>query len=564
LSLTSGEAPVAVELARLPTPPDLPHLPKLSDLPKPPKARDRADDQDDELDDLPPLDGESGDSRPERDEMDDDDAGVGAEETGVSENALDDSTGDDESPDTRDLSLNDQETSWLDEAAETPDLDLGDMPLFAVRDEGENGAALDEPDERIGDDEDVGLVEGPPRVGLDSGDEGPIDEDEELRDADLPALDADDEGEPEDAGFVDDRFATNDPLGLPWAAIPWARVGAPLGVFGATAIACAGHGAVVAGRMETGDDILDGSLGDAAERGKSPLDSDGDGDDDRSQLLLVDLEGAQRRLVAAGLDGTQIVSLAASGTAEPALLAVVVRGGRAAVSTDGGGSFEFRESLRPAAEVAIASGIVWVRTRDGLLRRLHEDESPTLLPTASASGGASTGAVAITTNGSNLAGLVVQEDRRPTGILVTNAGGVTREPIPAQQARDVPEARAPALFAARGLHVAYAGRTGVVRRGADQVWRTFAWSGRVTALTFVDDAGTLLAAVYLDADDSTGLVRLDPAGNAAIVGRLGAPRDRIRYGAQGDGRAVGMACDDARGVVWIAGGFGVAAFAIAS
>jgi hypothetical protein len=540
--------------------PDLPNLPKLPNQPKP---RDRADEEDDELDELPPLDGDSEDSSdpddPARDDAGDDaDADLDAdEEGGAGENALDDSTGENESPDTRDLSLDDDETSWLDEAAETPDLDLGDMPLFAVKDEGgDKGLALDEPDDRVVDDEDAGLAESPARVGLDSGDEGPIDEDEELRDEDLPALDADDEGESEDAGFVDERFATNDPLGLPWAAVPWARVGAPLGVFGATAIACAGHGAVVAGRIETDDDAGERASAHAAGRGTPE-----DGDDERSQLLLVDLEGARRRLDAVGLEGARVVSLAAFGAAEPELVAVVVRGGRAAVSTDGGSSFEFRESPRPAAEVAIASGVVWVRTRDGALRHLGEDRQPSI---GSANAGSASGAAAITTNGPNLAGLVVQEDRRPTAILVANADGLAREPISAQEARDVPESRAPALFAARGLHAAYAGRTGVVRRGADQVWKSFAWPGRLTALTFVDDAGTLLAAVYMDADDSTGLVRLDPAGNAAIVGRLGAPRNRLQGDRQGDARALGMACDDAHGVVWIAGGFGVAAFAIAS
>jgi hypothetical protein len=536
-------------------------------LPNAPNPRNRRDEEDDELDELPPLDGESEDNEgvrdpghPERDRArDDPDADLDGDEEGArGENSLDDSTGENDSPDTRDLSLSDEETSWLDEAAETPDLDLGDMPLFAVRDAGErdageNRSALDETDDRIEDEEDAGLAESPP--GLDAGDEGPIDEDEELRDEDLPALDADDEGEPDDAGFEDLRFATNDPLGLPWAAVPWARVGAPLGVFGATAIACAGHGAVVAGRIETGEDNREGGSEETAGG------SADDGDDERNQLVLVDLEGAQRRLGATGLETTQVVSLAACGSADPELVAVVVRGGRAAVSTDGGGSFTFLEALRPVAEVAIASGLVWARMRDGGLRRLRADPQPAM---ESASPAAASGVAAITANGANLAALVVDENRRPTAILAANGDVLAREPVLASQARDVPESRAPPLFAARGSHAAYAGRTGVVRRGPEHAWKSFPWPGRVTALAFVDDAGTLLAAVYLDADDSTSLVRLDPAGNATIVGRLGAVRDRLREHARCDGRALGMACDDAHGVVWVAGGFGVAAFAIAS
>ena len=73
----------------------------------------------------------------------------------------------------------------------------------------------------------------------------------------------------------------------------------------------------------------------------------------------------------------------------------------------------------------------------------------------------------------------------------------------------------------------------------------------------MDDVGTLIAAMYSEADDTTGLVRLDGNGFSSVVGRLGAARDD----AEADGRTVAMAWDEPRGVVWVAGGFGVAAFA---
>jgi hypothetical protein len=77
-------------------------------------------------------------------------------------------------------------------------------------------------------------------------------------------------------------------------------------------------------------------------------------------------------------------------------------------------------------------------------------------------------------------------------------------------------------------------------------------------MAFVDGKGTLIAATYSDADDTTALVYLDEAGKAAVVARLGPARPDGEL----DGRALSVACDDARGVIWVAGGFGVAAFAI--
>jgi hypothetical protein len=98
------------------------------------------------------------------------------------------------------------------------------------------------------------------------------------------------------------------------------------------------------------------------------------------------------------------------------------------------------------------------------------------------------------------------------------------------------------------------------------VWRSFAWEGRVTALAFVDDDGTLVAATYADADDTTGLVRLDVAGRAAVVARIGAVQNVVDPSdaaiQRADGRTLALAYDDFRGVVWAAGGFGLAAFAV--
>jgi hypothetical protein len=118
-----------------------------------------------------------------------------------------------------------------------------------------------------------------------------------------------------------------------------------------------------------------------------------------------------------------------------------------------------------------------------------------------------------------------------------------------------------------------------MRRGADGIWASHAWEGRITALAFVDDAGTLVAATYSEADDTTALVCLGAPGSAAgelraqVVARIGPARgpggaDGVAGADDGEGaldadaRVLALAYDDARGVVWVAGGFGVAAFAV--
>jgi hypothetical protein len=161
-------------------------------------------------------------------------------------------------------------------------------------------------------------------------------------------------------------------------------------------------------------------------------------------------------------------------------------------------------------------------------------------------------------------GLVVDDRGRPSAVLRVGGGAdfpvaraaeasLHREPL------EGPDVRSPALLAVRGEHVAYVGRrSGVVRRLRGAAPQEFAWEGRVTAMVFVDDAGTLVAATYSEGDDTTSLVRLDDVGQPSVVARLGPARAE----AEADGRVQAMAYDSDRAVVWVAGGFGVAAFAV--
>lgn len=513
-----------------------------------------------DLEPLPPLDGDARD-RPEPEP----DYGPMLDEN-AEDATLDDTTAEDDPLDDDEMEIDPVEDGWLGAAGEAQgdargdpqDLDLGDDG--AIVDFGDETSLLADTEERGLDDEDLIVGDAPEHGGLDAGDEGPIDADEELRDADLPALDADEEGDMDDAALVDAGFASDEPLGLPWAAQPWLRVGAPVALVGATAVACAARGALVAGRSESG----------------------------APELLRVDLEGSCERLAAEGLSAVAITALAVDG----AVVAAVMEGGRLFVSLDGGA--RFAPTAEPmgdavlAAEAVFARGRLWVRSRTGGLVVLQ-----VTAPQVTAQGTAPQGtaqaserppprvrslragrerpiaercpvpgvAAALTCDGagpsdetSAVAVVVVDDAGRPTTLVRAQADASVR-----CEAVDAPVASSPAMLAVRGDRVAYAARhRGIVRRMAGSAaWQSFEWEGRVTALTFIDDAGTLVASAYSDADDTSALVRLDPEGNASVVARIGAsPED-----AESDGRVVALAHDEARGVVWVAGGFGLAAFA---
>jgi len=461
---------------------------------------------DEDLGELPPLDGQSGEDSPPEGELDE----LPGPPSG--DDGLDDTTGEDDPADASELDLDERGGNWLGEAQDAGDLDLGDDDMVEIRDDGPSFADAEEPAAAGGD---FGLEDVSEVAGLDSGEEGPLAADEELRDEDLPALDADDEGEGTDAGFVDDPLAGDQPLGLPWAEKPLPRVGAPVGLVSATAVACVVRGALIAGRTEAGD----------------------------FTLLRVDLEGESQSLPARGLRGAEVSALAV----EDQVVAAVLGDGRLVVSRDGGVRFEPPAEGIVATDAVLARGALWVRTA---ARGLAVSVAAGPFQRRSVSGAV----VALSNDGeSAVMALVVDEAAMPVALLRGGPdGSIERQPVSA------PEPCGPEVVATRGPFVAYAGRRGVVRRDANGAWRSHRWQGSVTALAFVDDKGGLIAATYSDADDTTGLVYLDELGHASVVARLGPARSDGDL----DGRAASMACDDARGVIWVAGGFGVAAFAI--
>ena len=494
-----------------------------------PKARLAIED-DDALDELPPLDGDAGDApEPETtaldsvEDLDDDDA------------SLDDATGEDDRVDTSELDLEEKEEGWVDEPSESPDLDLGSTDLIDFAGEEADGAP--QAAEQGAEWDDAGFGDGPEHGDLDGGDEGPVSPDEELREEDLPLLDSDEAGDLDEASLIDAGFATDEPLGLAWAAEPWSRVGAPVPLASATAVACMLRGALVAGRSEGGV----------------------------AELSQVDLEGAVQGLAAAGLDVPDVGSLDVAGE----LAVAVTEGGRALVSHDAGASFVplLRANSDGGAAVpeqdchvlqaVIANGKVWLRTRLGeLLAAVPDAENERAARIERCEVGGRVAAIARDSapRVAAIAALAIDDDGRPVAIVrALSDGSLVRERA------DGPESKAPALLAIRSAHAAYAGqRGGVARSLGGGAFAGFVWEGRVTALSFVDDGGTLVAATYSEVEDTTALVKLDTDGRASVVARIGPSHPD----AEADGRVLAMAHDEARGVVWVAGAFGVAAFAI--
>ena len=335
-------------------------------------------------------------------------------------------------------------------------------------------AADDAAEEPGASEEDFGFGDAPERGGLDGGDEGPLDADEELREQDLPALDADEEGDLEDAALVEEGFAADEPLGLPWAAAPWERVGAPVALVGARAVACAGPGAIVAGRNEAGE----------------------------AQLVKVDLEGASQGLTAAGLVPARVGALAVEG----ATVAAVDDDGTVLVSRDGGQTFlatPLAAAGLHAAQIAIVDGALWIRTRAGALLFAPAVGELRREPVPGAVGGLAGGVSA----GELATALVVDAEGRPTALLRGLAdGSLSRETL------DAPDVAQPGILAVRGAAVAYASRRGGIAVGdVGGRWKSIVWPGHVTALAFVGD-GALLAATYSDFEDSTTLVHVAADG----------------------------------------------------
>jgi hypothetical protein len=176
----------------------------------------------DELD-LPPLDGVLGGEEPEpegasHEDLDD----HGAHHDG---DAFDDATSESDPLDLAHLAqigADGAEAGWLVDSEDAGGLDVGAHDV-SIADEGKV-LEDDEPEHGTPADEELGANE--EAVHTDGGEEGPLAEDEELREEDLPALDADEDGDVSDESLFERGSMEGGETGeeLRWDDRAWARV----------------------------------------------------------------------------------------------------------------------------------------------------------------------------------------------------------------------------------------------------------------------------------------------------------------------------------------------------
>jgi hypothetical protein len=182
------------------------------EMPKPPL-------EEEELDELPPMDGDDADDDPDADAAAED----LDEEPADGADPMDDSTG--EGDPIEEIETSGAEAGWLDDAGDSEALDVGTPETFGTEEEGATlleGA--DEPD--VGE-EDLSIGAEDESNVADAGEEGFADEEEDLREEDLPRLDSDEEDvEPDDSDLLEglpeeDASEESRP---PWDDRAWERV----------------------------------------------------------------------------------------------------------------------------------------------------------------------------------------------------------------------------------------------------------------------------------------------------------------------------------------------------
>lgn len=168
--------------------------------------------------DLPPSDGPLGEEgEPASDEADADD--LDPVPTDAATDAFDDSTGEDDPVGDEELDPID-DGGLDDEAGLAREADLDEVAEFPEDREGTAVSLLAENDEVGVGNEDFGISEDHSSANLDGGEEGPRDADEELREEDLPSLDADDQGDGEEEAFYELDGEGAPPF--PWEDERWA------------------------------------------------------------------------------------------------------------------------------------------------------------------------------------------------------------------------------------------------------------------------------------------------------------------------------------------------------
>jgi hypothetical protein len=482
-----------------------------------------ADDED--LEPLPVLDGDEDEVEPLVEDLADDE--IPRDDA----DPYDDSTGEGDPVPELDAAHED-ESGWLLDAEDAETLDVGTADIAG--DEREN--LLEGTEEPGVGDEDYGLDVHEHESATDGGEEGPSADDEDLREEDLPRLDADDQGEPDDADFVEPGFGEVVSPQPKWADAPWERAGAPLRVAAMRSLACAPGG------------VLAGGVG----------------------VVRVDLEGGSIQPAAKGLAGGEVTRVlvervepqerpgSPSLSPRAGLVVATTERGGVFVSLDGGETFGdvngWRALVRPeegasGLEVVLVRGELWGRTMQGVLLCSRDlgvtwEKAPVdgfVVALAVDPGLAPSGTLVVLVRGVRGAELLRWTD-----------AGFDSSPLPASVGA---HSLTRALLVTWGAAVAIATEGRPVERTIDGVhWSPLEETEGATAVAFLDAHGTLALGLFAEDDERSLLARAAPDGEVRLVAEVDGER------AQTDG-ITALAWDQARGVLWASGAFGVTAFA---
>ncbi|MGH7282894.1 MAG: hypothetical protein ACRELY_15325, partial [Polyangiaceae bacterium] len=170
--------------------------------------------------DLPPSDGpmdEKEGEEPASDPADTED--LDPVPADAATDVFDDRTGEDDPVDDEELDPVD-DGGLDDEAGLAREADLDEVAEFPEDRAGAGQSLLAENDELGVGNEDFGIAEDDSSAHVDGGEEGPRDPDEELREEDLPSLDADDQGDGEEEAFYE-LEGEGAPPPFPWDEERW-------------------------------------------------------------------------------------------------------------------------------------------------------------------------------------------------------------------------------------------------------------------------------------------------------------------------------------------------------
>jgi hypothetical protein len=470
--------------------------------------------RDEELEELPPLDGgKEDDVEDPAPDLEDEEVPKGGEDP------FDDKTGDPTQGDgTAELELSGSEGGWLEEADAAEGLDIGDAELLS-----EEADLLRDNEEPGTGNEDYGIGDDEVAQGTDGGEEGPGDDDEELREEDLPRLDADEGGSPDDEDFVEDGFgADEEALGVPWGAARWERVGAPLEVGPVRSLALVAGGLLVGG----------------------------------SGLFRVDLEGGVEKLAASGLAGGDVTGVWAVDGA----VWVTTEEGELYASKDQGKTFQkviaWRALVRPdeaaaGIQVAAGGGGLWGRTAQGTL--LFSGDLGATFEVVDAGGFVA----ALDSDALGMPGDVVAVVRTLRGgEMVRWRAHDSAVHAALTGALETAELAGPLRVATRGVDLALSPESTPVSVSLDggATWARAPKTATATAIAWSKGEG-LLVGLYDERQERAYLAHVSPGGQTNLLAEMTAAPPDVEGGIQA------LAYDEARGVVWVAGGFGVTALA---